>query len=61
MSEVNPKAKVRILQDDCEGYGLYETKNGATIEIDSDLAARMVQSGHAVIETAEAKPTPAKK
>jgi len=55
------KVKVRILQDDCEDYGIIETKNGATIEIDKALADRMVLSGHATIHTEQAKPTPAKK
>ncbi len=55
------KIKVRLLQDDCEAYEIMQTKNGAIIEIDKTVADRMVASGHATIETAEAKPTPAKK
>lgn len=41
--------KVRILQDDCEAYGIIEAKNGATTEIDPELAKRMEISGHAEI------------
>lgn len=48
MSDIKT-TKVRILQDDCEAYGIIEAKNGATTEIDSKLAERMAISGHAEI------------
>lgn len=43
--------KVKILQEDCEAYGVYETKNGAEIEVAPELAERMSLSGHALIVT----------
>ena len=47
MSDKN-KIKMRLLQDDCSGYNI-EGKNGSTHEIDSELAERMIASGHAAI------------
>ena len=41
--------KVRILQNDCEAYGIIEAKNGAEIEVAPELAKRMAISGHAAI------------
>ena len=56
MSDIKT-TKVRILQDDCEAYGVMETKNGATIEIDNKLAERMELSGHAEIISDKASKT----
>lgn len=50
MSDIKT-TKVKILQDDCEAYGVYETKNGAEIEVAPELAERMALSGHALIVT----------
>ncbi len=50
------KKVIRLLQDDCSAYSI-EGKNGSTHEVDADLAARMISSGHATVAVTETKET----